>query len=87
MAPTVIDIAVDRPPVLGTLVDSAAAIIVNFGIEEVLLLDVLFGEAAPEGHLPFELPRSMDAVLDSRTDMPFDTVDPAFTFGHGLRYP
>ena len=47
-APTVIDIAVDRPPVLGALVDAAAAIIANFGIEEQLLLEVLFGDVAPK---------------------------------------
>ena len=85
-APTVIDIAVDRPPVLGALVDAAAAIIVNFGIEEQLLLEVVFGDAAPDGNLPFDFPRSMDAVLASRTDVPFDTADPTFRFGHGLRY-
>jgi len=85
-APTVLDIAMHRPPVLGTLVDAAAAIIANYGIAEPLLLEVLFGDAAPEGNLPFDLPSSMAAVLDSRTDVPFDTADPAFRFGNGLRY-
>ena len=84
--PTVIDIYLERPAVLGALVDSAAAIVANYGIAESALLDVLFGESLPEGNLPFDLPCSMAAVLESRTDVPFDTADPVFSFGHGLRY-
>jgi hypothetical protein len=47
---------------------------------------VVFGVAQPEGSLPFDLPRSMAAVEASRSDVPFDTADPVFRFGHGLRY-
>jgi len=28
----------------------------------------------------------MVAVAASRSDVPFDTADPIFRFGHGLRY-
>jgi len=84
--PTVVDIYLERPAVLGPLVASAAAIIANYGIDEAALLDVLFGEVSPRGSLPFDLPRSMDAVIASRSDVPFDTTDPVFRFGHGLRY-
>jgi beta-glucosidase len=28
----------------------------------------------------------MEAVIASRSDVPFDTADPVFRFGHGLRY-
>ncbi len=84
--PTVLDINLDRPAVLGPLAADAAAIVANYGITEAALLDVVFGEVEPEGRLPFDLPRSMDAVVESRTDVPFDTADPLFRFGHGLRY-
>jgi beta-glucosidase len=36
--------------------------------------------------MPFDQPRSMDAVEHSREDVAFDTKDPVFRFGHGLRY-
>jgi beta-glucosidase len=36
--------------------------------------------------LPFDLPSSMAAVEANRPDVPFDTADPLFRFGHGLRY-
>ncbi len=84
--PTVIDIYLDRPAVLTPFVAPAAAITANFGIDEAALLDVLFGHARPQGNLPFDLPRSMAAVVASRSDVPFDTEDPVFRFGHGLRY-
>jgi beta-glucosidase len=84
--PTVIDLYLERPAVIEPLVGGAAAIVANYGIDERALLEVLFGEVEPEGNLPFDLPRSMDAVVESRSDVPFDTTDPVFRFGHGLRY-
>jgi beta-glucosidase len=51
-------------------------------------LDVLFNVegAAPHGKLPFDLPRSMEAVENSKEDVPFDTENPVFRFGDGLSY-
>jgi beta-glucosidase len=85
--PTVVDVYLDRPAVLTPFVDTAAAIVANFGVSEAALLDVLFGAWGPLGSLPFDLPRSDAAVAASRSDVAFDTVDPVFRFGHGLRYP
>jgi beta-glucosidase len=85
-APTVLDVFCDRPAILTPFVDAAAAIVVNYGASGRALLDVLFGVAEPRGSLPFDLPSSMAAVLASRPDVPFDTVEPLFHFGHGLRY-
>ena len=84
--PTVIDIYLDRPAVLTELVDDAAAIVANFGVCESALIDVLFGQSGPQGKLPFDLPRSMAAVLAGDSDVAFDTADPVFRFGHGLTY-
>ena len=84
--PTVVDVYLDRPAVLAGLVEAAGAIIANFGTSEKALLEVLFGESGPQGNLPFDLPRSDAAVAASRPDVEFDTADPVFRFGHGLRY-
>nr|WP_254700893.1 glycoside hydrolase family 3 N-terminal domain-containing protein [Curtobacterium pusillum] len=84
--PTVIDVYLDRPAVLGGLEESAAALMADFGASDDAVLPVLFGERAPQGNLPFDLPRSMRAVEESRSDVAFDTADPTFRFGHGLRY-
>ena len=63
-----------------------AAIVANYGASARALLDVLLGDARPEGSLPFDLPSSMAAVEANRPDVPFDTADSLFRFGHGLRY-
>ncbi|MEB3371727.1 glycoside hydrolase family 3 protein [Saccharopolyspora mangrovi] len=85
--PTIVDIYLDRPAVIPELLGEAAAVIANYGASDRAVLDVLFGHRRPEGTLPFDLPSSMEAVAESRSDVPFDTDAPTFSFGHGLRIP
>ncbi|MET9019974.1 glycoside hydrolase family 3 N-terminal domain-containing protein [Actinopolymorpha sp. NPDC004070] len=82
--PTVVDIHLERAAVIPEVVDQAAAVVATYGTNARALLDVLFGVVKPEGRLPFDLPSSMRAVEDSRSDVPFDTAEPLFRFGHGL---
>ncbi|TDZ34998.1 putative beta-glucosidase C [Colletotrichum trifolii] len=84
--PTIVDVILDRPAVIPEIVESASAVFGSFGSGSEAFLDVVFGISAPEGKLPFDLPRSMQAVEDSHEDVPYDTKDPVFRFGHGLRY-
>lgn len=84
--PVVTDIYLDRPAIIGPLADHSAALVVNYGCSDEALLDVLFGNADPEGRLPFEIPSSIQAVEASRPDVPSDTRDPLFPAGHGLSY-
>ncbi|HEU4996570.1 MAG TPA: glycoside hydrolase family 3 N-terminal domain-containing protein [Gemmatimonadaceae bacterium] len=86
LKPTVITVYLDRPLVIPQLADSARAIVGNFGASNDAILDVLFGRFKPEGKLPFEMPSSWDAVLKQKEDVPFDSENPLFRFGHGLRY-
>ncbi|KAK2054864.1 glycosyl hydrolase family 3 N terminal domain-containing protein [Colletotrichum caudatum] len=85
-APTVVDVILDRPAAVPEVIDAAAAVLGSFGSGSEAFLDVVFGAAAPEGKLPFDLPRSQRAVEDAREDVPFDMEDAVFRFGHGLRY-
>jgi beta-glucosidase len=82
----VVDVYLDRPGVLTQIAEQVAALIVNYGSSEDACLDILLGNDAPEGKLPFDLPRSMEAVCKSQEDVPFDTENPLFRFGHGLKY-
>ncbi|MFC4242482.1 glycoside hydrolase family 3 protein [Gryllotalpicola reticulitermitis] len=82
--PTVVDVYLDRPAILTEFSDDAAALVADFGVSDRALLRGLFGERRPQGKLPFDLPRSMEAVVASRSDVPFDTESPLFRFGHGL---
>lgn len=84
VVPTVVDVFLDRPAILGPIVDAAAAVTANWGANADALLDVLTGGSPATGKLPFDVPSSMAAVEASRPDVPFDTADPLFRFGHGL---
>jgi beta-glucosidase len=84
--PTILVLHLERPAVVPELVEACAAVVGTFGASDEAVLDVLFGRAAPEGRLPFELPSSMAAVRAQKPDVPFDSKDPLFPFGHGLAY-
>ncbi|WP_127819070.1 glycoside hydrolase family 3 protein [Microbacterium sp. CPCC 204701] len=84
VVPTVVDVFLDRPAILEPIVAAAHAVVANWGASPAALLDVLTGTAEAKGRLPFDIPRSMSAVEASRPDVPFDTADPLFRFGHGL---
>jgi beta-glucosidase len=58
----------------------------DFGASDAAVLDVIFGRFAPCGKLPFELPSSMQAVKRQKEDVPHDSENPLFPFGHGLTY-
>ncbi len=84
--PTVLVLHLERPAVIPELAGACAAVVAFFGASEEAVLDVLFGRSAPEGRLPFELPSSMDAVRAQQPDVPGDSSQPLFRFGHGLAY-
>lgn len=86
--PTIVDIYLDRPAAIPEIAENVAALLGSFGSSPDAFLDVVFGfeGAEPMGRLPFDLPRSMEAVEASREDVPFDTENPVFRFGDGLRY-
>jgi beta-glucosidase len=84
--PTVVDIYLDRPAVIPEISANAKALIANFGSNDAALLDVVFGKYKPGGHLPIEMPSSMEAVRNQKEDMPYDTKNPLYKFGYGLSY-
>ncbi|MDX3755519.1 glycoside hydrolase family 3 C-terminal domain-containing protein [Streptomyces sp. AK02-04a] len=82
--PTLVCVNLERPAVLTGIAAKAAALVADYGASDTALLDVAIGRARAQGRLPFELPRSMGAVEASRPDVPGDTEDSVFPYGHGL---
>ncbi|MCX6050248.1 MAG: glycoside hydrolase family 3 C-terminal domain-containing protein [Chloroflexi bacterium] len=85
-APTIVAIHLDRPAVIPEIAEQCAALLGEFGASDEAVLDVIFGRFAPSGKLPFELPSSMEAVRQQKSDVPHDSANPLFPFGHGLSY-
>ena len=81
--PLVVDVVLDRPPVLTPLLPLCSALTGSYGTCDAALLDALTGEVEPRGRLPFDLPRSMQQGREHPEDGP-GLGDPLFAFGHGL---
>ncbi|MFU8827323.1 MAG: glycoside hydrolase family 3 protein [Brevefilum sp.] len=84
--PAIVVIELDRPAVIPEIAAAATALLADFGASDEAVMQVLFGQAAPGGCLPFELPAAMADVRTQRTDVPFDSHHPLYPFGHGLSY-
>jgi beta-glucosidase len=72
--------------VIPEIAESCAALLGEFGADDKAVLDVIFGYYSPSGKLPFELPSTMAAVQQQKPDLPYDSANPLFPFGHGLGY-
>ena len=83
--PTIVAISLDRPAVIPEIAAKSAALLADFGASDAAVLDVIYGRFAPTGKLPFELPSSMEAVRSQKEDLPYDSENPLFPFGFGLR--
>jgi len=83
-APGIVCIYLDRPAVIPEIAAASAALLADFGASDAAVLDVIFGRAHPQGRLPFELPSSMEAVERQAEDLPYDSENPLYPFGHGL---
>ena len=84
--PTIVDIYLDRPAVIPEISAKAKGLLADFGASDAAVLDVIFGKYKPGGHLPIELPSSMEAVRGQKEDVPYDSKDPLYKFGFGLSY-
>ncbi len=84
--PTIVDIYLDRPAVIPEISAKAKGLLADFGASDAAVLDVVFGKYKPGGHLPIELPSSMEAVRDQKEDVPYDSKKPLYKFGFGLSY-
>ncbi|MDF2443655.1 MAG: beta-glucosidase, partial [Subtercola sp.] len=88
--PVILDVRLERPAILTPLLAAitargpSGALVANYGASGGALLDALTGREEPVGRLPFDLPRSMDAVRASAPDAPGDTPDALYRAGHGL---
>ena len=81
---TVVDL--NRPAILTEVEKLSHGLIGVFGVFDEIVLEVIFGDFNPIGKLPFDIPSSMKEVNEQLSDVPDDTRNPIFKYGHGLRY-
>jgi beta-glucosidase len=84
--PLIVGANLERPALLAPLAAFASVLLTDVGASDEAFADVLSGRVPPQGRLPFEVPRSAEAVLASRSDVADDTADPLYPAGAGLAW-
>ena len=84
--PTVTILEMERPSVVPDINAASRAVIADFDCEDEIILELIFGKFKPSGKLPIEIPSSIEAVSNQKEDVPYDSKDPLYSFGHGLSY-
>ena len=80
-------VLMNRAYVMTDMVDMADSVLLAYrpgvtcGAEAIA--EALFGETAITGKTPFQIPRTMEQVLNQREDLPKDIQDPLFEYGFG----
>jgi beta-glucosidase len=86
---TIISVYFRQPYVLDeeSQLKTAGALLAEFGISDAAFMDVITGQTAPQGKLPFALPSTIEAVLEQDSDAPgFDEQGTLYPFEFGLSY-
>jgi beta-glucosidase len=90
--PVIVVINVSKPMIFSEFENEVNGIVVNFGVQDQAMMDILSGAAEPSGLLPFQMPVDMKTVEEQKEDVPFDMtchVDSegnTYDFGFGLNW-
>lgn len=84
---TITVLTITRPPVVPEINAASKAVIADFECEDAIILEMIYGAFTPTGKLPIEIPSSVKAVEEQLEDVPYDSKDPLYPYGHGLSWP
>ena len=90
--PVIVIVRMHQPMVMAEIEPYADAILVDFGVEQRVICELVSGKAEPQGLLPVQLPCDMDEVEAHFEDLSFDMrtyVDENgnnYDFGFGLNW-
>ncbi|WP_159888621.1 glycoside hydrolase family 3 protein [Paenibacillus puerhi] len=90
--PVIVSLLLTKPSVVAEYEPLVDAILVNFGVQDQAILDLLSGASEPSGLLPMQLPADMKTVEEQDEDVPHDmtvhvdTDGHAYDFAYGLNW-
>jgi len=90
--PVIVSVTGSNPMVFSEVEPAASAILLNFGVQDQALFDLLSGKAEPSALLPMQMPADMATVERNAEDVPFDLEvyrdadGHAYDFGFGLNW-
>ena len=84
--PVIVVLRMHNPAVLAEVEPLADAIVIDFGVQQEVVWELLRGRVTPHGLLPLTLPASMEAVERHDEDRPFDYAAYEDGAGHTYRF-
>jgi len=90
--PVIVSVSMSNPMVFSEFEKDANAILVNFGVQDQALLDIVTGKSEPSGLLPLQMPVNMQTVEKQHEDVPHDmqcykdSEGHVYDFGYGLNW-
>ena len=82
----IVVVDLNRPAILEDIIKLSSSLIGTFGVSDRIMFEGIFGEFSPTGKLPFEIPSSMESVLNQKEDVPDDSLNPTYEMGYGISY-
>lgn len=90
--PVIVSINMSNPTVVAEFEKAVDGILVNFGVQDQALMDIISGAVEPSGLLPLQMPVNMATVESQHEDVPHD-MEPhidsegnSYDFGYGLNW-
>jgi beta-glucosidase len=90
--PVIVSVTLSNPMVFSEFEKDADAILVNFGVQDQAILDILTGNREPSALLPLQMPVDMHTVETQAEDLPLDmkcyrdSEGNDYDFGFGLNW-
>lgn len=90
--PVLVSVTTSNPMVFSEIEKDASVLLVNFGIQDQVLFDIISGKAEPSALLPMQMPANMKTVETQAEDVPFDmdsyrdTEGNVYDFGFGMNW-
>ncbi|WP_078435134.1 glycoside hydrolase family 3 protein [Metabacillus halosaccharovorans] len=72
--PVIVSLLLSKPTIVEEFECNIDALLLNFGVQDQALLDILTGVTEPSGLLPMQLPAHMKTVEEQYEDVPHDMV-------------
>ena len=82
----IVVVDLNRPAILEDIKKLSSSLIGTFGVSDQIMFEGIFGEFSPTGKLPFEIPSSMESVLNQKEDVPDDSLNSTYEMGYGISY-
>ena len=90
--PVIVSITANKPMIFSEFESQVEGIVMNFGVQNQSILDIISGTSEPSGLLPLQMPVDMKTVELQMEDVPhdmqvhIDTENHAYDFGYGLNW-